>query len=198
MKTHPYTIDVITTTEGLSALAPAWDALAAQGAVVDPFRTHEWIQSWWECFRSDAELRVLVVRADREVIAVAPLMVTTERVYGKTLRCLRLLANDHTPRCDFIVARGSDEAYQAIWDFLMNGSVDWDIVCLRELPAESSTWPELTRRADVSGTRYGRRHSTQSPILATRSNWQQYGAALPKKRRSFLRTWLKRLSTLGE
>ena len=51
----------------------------------------------------------------------------------------------------------------------MNGSVDWDIVCLRELPAESSTWPELTRRADVSGTRYGRRHSTQSPILATRS-----------------------------
>ena len=126
-------VDVITSTSGLAALAPVWDRLVAQSGLTHPFVTHEWILTWWECFGSDAELCVLVVRADGEPIAIAPLMRTTERLYGKQVRCLRFLANDHTPRCDVIVGSRPRDAYAAIWNFLMSESPLWDVVVFVQL-----------------------------------------------------------------
>lgn len=192
------TVEVITSTNALEELRPIWDQLLSQAGLTHPFMTHEWIRTWWECFGGDADLCVLLVRAEGEPIALAPLMRTTERIYGKRSRCLRLLANDHTPRCDFIIASRPDDAYTAVWDFLMNGSAAWDMVLLRELPVNSRTSHELTRRAEQSGTLSGRWQSSHSPFLNTASEWNHYMESLPKKRRWFLRTWLKRLSALGD
>jgi CelD/BcsL family acetyltransferase involved in cellulose biosynthesis len=192
------TVEVITTSEGLADLAPIWGQLVCRAGLTHPFLTHEWIRTWWECFGGDAELCVLLVCADGEPIAIAPLMRTTERIYGKSSRCLRLLANDHTPRCDFIIAARPDDVYTAIWNFLMDGSRDWDMVLLRELPADSRTSHEFTRRAAEGGTLSGHRQSTHSPFLPTTSEWNRYVESLPKKRRWSLRTWLKRLAALGD
>src|SRR5437899_9232551 len=118
----PCTLETITSTSALTELRPVWDRLVAQSALEHPFVTYDWIRTWWECFGVGAQLCVVLVRAEGEPIAIAPFMRTTERLYGRQLRCLRFLANDHTPRCDVIVAAKPRAAYAAIWRFLTSES----------------------------------------------------------------------------
>jgi CelD/BcsL family acetyltransferase involved in cellulose biosynthesis len=191
------TLELITTNDALEKIGPLWDRLAARARLTNPFLTYDWIRTWWECFRSNAELCIVIVRADDEPIAIAPLMRTTERVYGAQTRCLRFIANEHTPRCDFIVGARPDEAYAAICDFVMSGSADWDMVQLRDIPADSQTLPELQSRAEDSGILSGVRQAAASLYIRTTSDWDHYVMSLPSKRRWFLRNRLRRLATKG-
>jgi len=191
------TLEVITSSRALAELGPVWDRLVEQSGLTHPFVTHDWMRTWWECFGGDAELCIVLVRADGEPIAIAPFMRTTERLYGRQVRCLRFLANDPTPRCDFIVGARPDDAYAAIWKFLMSESALWDIVMLRELPAGSRTLKELPVRAKQGGVLWGRWHSDDSPFIPMVSGWDRYMESLPTKHRSNLRNRFKRLSALG-
>ena len=137
-------VEVITTAERLAEIGPIWDDLVARAGVTHPFVTHAWVQTWWECFGADAELMILLLRQAGEPIAIAPLQRVTERIYGRAHRCARFLANDHTPRSDFVVAAKSDEAYSAICKFLMSEDGGWDVLQLRDVPADSPTLRELT------------------------------------------------------
>ncbi|HEY8134330.1 MAG TPA: GNAT family N-acetyltransferase [Thermoanaerobaculia bacterium] len=191
------TIEVVTTSEGLALLGPVWDRLVARAGVTHPFVTHAWIQTWWECFGADAELFIIVVRAGAETIAIAPLMRVTERIYGARHRCLRFVANDHTPRSDFIVADGAAEAYAAICQFLMRQSADWDVLQLRDVPCDSLTSQQLKSHAAEYGYLAGVRASANSPFLPMTAGWDSYLESLPPKRRWFLRNRLKRLAKTG-
>src|SRR5205807_8939260 len=73
-----FTVEVITTTERLSELAGIWKRLTSEAEIEHPFLTYDWIRTWWDCFGAGAELRILLVRAGGEPIAIAPLMRTTE------------------------------------------------------------------------------------------------------------------------
>ena len=191
------TVEVVSTTDRLMEIAPMWDQLVAAAGVTHPFVTHTWIQAWWECFRGDAELFILLVRRDGEPIAIAPLMRVTERMYGARRRCVRFIANDHTPRFDFIVASRPDEAYAAICKFLMSDSASWDVLQLHEVPSDSRTVEELSGHAAQYDFLAGIRHAAKSPVLPTTAGWDRYMETLSPKRRWFLRNRLKRLSKLG-
>jgi len=197
MTTDRCTVEVIRTADALAQLAPIWDDLVERTGVNHPFITHAWIQTWWESFGAGGELLVLLVRADGEPIAIAPFMRVTERIYGARHRCLRFIANDHTPRCDFIVAANPAEAYAAICKFLMSECADWDVLQLRDVPSDSRTLGELTRHAAQYGFLSGIRRAADSPFLPTTFPWDEYLQSLSPKRRWFLRNRLKRLSKLG-
>jgi CelD/BcsL family acetyltransferase involved in cellulose biosynthesis len=191
------TVEVITASERLAELGPIWDELVARARVTHPFVTHMWMQTWWDSFGADAELFILLVRDHDGPIAIAPLMRVKARIYGARHRCLQFLANDHTPRCDFIVAARPAEAYAAICKFLMSESADWDVLQLRDVPSESGTLQELTSHAAQYGFLSGVRRAGDSPFLTTTIAWDEYMESLPPKRRWFLRNRLKRLSKLG-
>jgi CelD/BcsL family acetyltransferase involved in cellulose biosynthesis len=191
------TIEIIDTTERLAELAPTWDRLVTRAGVTHPFVTHTWMQTWWECFGAGAELMVLLIRSDGEPIAIAPFQRRTERIYGARHRCLRFLANDHSPRCDFIIAAKPVEAYASIGKFLMSESASWDVLQLCDVPADSRTVRELTSHAAQYGFLSGVRRGPNSPVAPTTSRWDEYFETLPSKRRWFLRNRLKRLSKSG-
>ena len=197
MISNSCTVEVISTSDGLAALGPVWEDLVARARVTHPFVTHGWIQSWWESFGNGAEMVILLVRAEGELIAVAPFMRVTERICGARHRCLRFMANDHTPRCDFIIAAKPADAYAAICKFLMSESADWDVLQLRDVPADSRTVSELTNHAAKYGFLSGVRRGADSPFLPTTFGWERYMDTLSPKRRWFLRNRLKRLSKLG-
>lgn len=191
------TVEVIDTQAGLAELRPVWDRLVARAGITHPFVTHTWMQTFWECFGTGAELMVLLIRSNGEPIAIAPFQRRNERLYGARHRSVRFLANDHSPRCDFIVAANSDEAYAAIGKFLMSESPNWDVLQLSDVPDESRTVRELTRRAAQYGFLSGVRRGPDSPVASTTSPWEDHLETLPAKRRWFLRNRLKRLSKSG-
>ena len=193
------TIEVIDTADALGALAPIWEELVTRAGVTHPFVTHLWMQTWWESFGADAELMVLLIRSNGEPVAIAPLQRRTTRIYGARHRSVGFLANEHSPRCDFIIAADADaaEVYGSVGKFLMSGTAEWDVVQLGDVPADSDTVRELTSHAAQYGFLSGIRRGPDSPVASTTSSWEEHFETLPSKRRWFLRNRLKRLSRSG-
>jgi CelD/BcsL family acetyltransferase involved in cellulose biosynthesis len=183
----------------LRQLAPAWRELVAVSGVDHPFTTPEWIESWWEAFGGGPrKLFVLSAWRGRSCVGVAPLALRRGRLYGIPVRRCESIGNTHTPRWDVLVAPGEEEAYGALWRFLVQNSALWDVLLLAQLPAESRTldlWPKL---AEQGGMLSGRWTAGGSPRVPIRGDWESYVATLPRKHRSNLRNRSRRLAKLGE
>lgn len=190
-------VDTISDYQSLVELKPAWDRLLAEAGVEHPFLSHEWVRTWWECFGMGKRLHVLVVKDAGEPVAIAPLMVAEGRMYGIRVRWLEFIYNDHTPRFDFIVKAGRTDAYQAIWDCLLEQRELWDALRFCQLTTDSPTLQEITRLARGSNFRLGMWPSTTSPYLPINTPWETYVGSLKSKHRSNLRNRQKRLAQLG-
>ncbi|WBO66243.1 GNAT family N-acetyltransferase [Streptomyces camelliae] len=72
---HPaHTVDLVTDEQAFAALAPAWERLHGRCAAATPFQNHAWLHSWWLSYGTPGRLRLLLVRAGRDLLAAAPLM----------------------------------------------------------------------------------------------------------------------------
>ncbi|MFF5855731.1 GNAT family N-acetyltransferase [Streptomyces sp. NPDC012751] len=67
------TVDLVTDGAAFAALAPAWGRLFGRCAAATPFQSHAWLHSWWLSYGRPGRLRLLVVRAGRDLVAAAPL-----------------------------------------------------------------------------------------------------------------------------
>ncbi|WP_410970048.1 hypothetical protein, partial [Salmonella sp. SAL4458] len=86
-----WTIEVVTDYADFLALEPAWNTLVQRAGIDHPFLTHEWIRTWWDCFGGERQLHIVLVKARDELVAIAPLMLGAERMYGLHVRQLEFI-----------------------------------------------------------------------------------------------------------
>ncbi|MEZ0092407.1 GNAT family N-acetyltransferase [Streptacidiphilus sp. EB129] len=67
-------VEVVRDAAVLDSLAAEWDALVDRCSAATPFQSHAWLSSWWHSYGRRGRLRVLTVRQDGQLVAVAPLM----------------------------------------------------------------------------------------------------------------------------
>ena len=190
-------VETIADVEGLLRLEGEWDRAVQQAGIEHPFLSHAWVRTWWECFGSGRTLHVLVVRIDGEVAAIAPLLREEARLYGVRVRQIGSLHNDHTPRCDFIVARRADEACRAIWEHLRSTRDLWDVLSFRQVPGSPGAPRALWRMAEADGFRTGVWRGESSPYVALGRPFDAYLAGLSHNHRGQMRKRLRRLARLG-
>jgi CelD/BcsL family acetyltransferase involved in cellulose biosynthesis len=191
-------VDVVSDYAAFVALESAWNDTVDRARVAHPFLRHEWIRTWWDSFGTNHRLYVLVVRDSDRIIAIAPLMREATTSYGVPVRRIALLANDHTPRTDFIIADQPDDAYRAIWNALRENVDQWDVLQLTQLPRASTTLGVVSQLAAAEGLATGTWHSSDSPYLELAGTWDEYWASLPSKFRGNIRNRLSRLTRIGE
>jgi CelD/BcsL family acetyltransferase involved in cellulose biosynthesis len=201
-------IDIVRDDEQFVALESEWNDAVERASVPHPFLRHEWVRTWWDSFgrsthsarsgRTDRQLHIIVVREGGRIAGIAPLMRETTTSYGLSIKRLALLANDHTPRTDFVVAGNAAEVYAAIWNTLRDGMDQWDVVQLTQLLKGSATGAAMTRFAADNALPVGTWKSTDSPYLELAGTWDSYWGALPAKFRSNVRNRLSRLKQIGE
>jgi CelD/BcsL family acetyltransferase involved in cellulose biosynthesis len=191
-------VEVVTDEHAFNALAGDWNDAVERAAVPYPFLRHEWVRTWWECFHAGARLHVLIVRRNGRIAAIAPLLLETTLMYGVRVRRLRFLQNDHTPRCDFIVADAPDESYRALWSALAQTSSAWDVIQLSQLPRGSMTLDILPGLACADGCTSGVWRSGDAPYLVLRSTLPEFMQSLSAKFRQNLRNRQARLARIGE
>jgi CelD/BcsL family acetyltransferase involved in cellulose biosynthesis len=192
------TTDVVGDYASFVALETEWNDAVERAHVPHPFLRHEWVRTWWDCFQGGRQLHVIVVRDADRIVGIAPLMRETATSYGLPIRRLALLANDHTPRTDILVAGHADEVYRAIWQTLREDIDHWDVVQLTQLLKGSPTIPALTRLAAADSLPIGTWKSNDSPCLELAGTWDSYWASLSAKFRSNVRNRLSRLTQIGE
>ena len=192
------TTDVVGDYASFLALEAEWNDAVERAHVPHPFLRHEWVRTWWDSFQGGRQLHVVVVRDAGRIVGIAPLMRETATSYGLPIRRLALLANDHTPRTDILVAGNADEVYRAIWQTLREDIDQWDVVQLTQLLKGSPTIPALTRLAAADSLPIGTWKSSDSPCLELAGTWDSYWASLSAKFRSNVRNRLSRLKQIGE
>jgi CelD/BcsL family acetyltransferase involved in cellulose biosynthesis len=190
-------VHVVTDEAAFLSLEAEWNETVERAGVGYPFLRHEWLRTWWECFGSGGRLHIVIVRTGGRIAAIAPLMSDTTRMYGISIRRLRLLHNDHTPRGDFIVADRPEESYQAIWAALYQRREQWDVLQLSQVPQESSTLACVSTLAIADGCGTGVWRSGDAPYLELRGSWDEYFESLTAKFRQNVRNRLSRLNRLG-
>ena len=192
------TTEVIADYSDFLRLEGEWNDAVERAQIPHPFLRHEWIRTWWDSFGGSRQLFVLVVRDEGRIMAIAPLMRETALAYGLPVRRLTLLANDHTPRTDFVIADKPDDAYRAIWSALLRDSDQWDVLQLTQLLRTSTTVAVMSQFATAEGLPIGVWKSSDSPYLELAGTWDSYWASLSSKFRSNVRNRLSRLKQIGE
>lgn len=189
-------IRAITSPEDFAALEPVWNSVLRRARIDHPFLEYTWARTWWECFGGGSRLNILVVMADEEPVAIAPLILTSIRMWGIPVSRLSFLYNDHVPRADFIVAQGHGDAYRAIWNHLRETG-GWDLLQLCQLTEDSPALDRLRALAAGDGCRSGVWESSLSPYIELRGDWADYEQGLASKHKANLRNRFKRLRQLG-
>jgi CelD/BcsL family acetyltransferase involved in cellulose biosynthesis len=189
-------VETINGFQAFRDLEPAWNEVAAKAGLDHPFLEHAWVRTWWECFGAGSTLQILLVKANEEIVAIAPLILTPIRMWGIKMRRLGFLHNAHVPRADYLIARSPQDAYRIIWDHLSRRR-DWDLLQFCQLPEESPTLAALAGLAARDRYQCITWVSGASPYLQIRGTWDRYCQGLSAKHRSNLRNRFKRLSGLG-
>ncbi|TLY28697.1 MAG: GNAT family N-acetyltransferase [Nitrospirae bacterium] len=192
------TVETISDFGSFLSLAPVWDHLVERAGIDHPFLRHDWVRIWWDCFGTGKELRIFVVKAGEEAVAIAPFMLSRGRMCGCPVRLMEFISNVYTERFDLVLTRSSQEACRAIWRHLMTQKGLWDVVRLCQLPAGSRALEELPRLATADGFLTGIWRSLDSPFIDLTGGWEAYLKGLSSNQRHNVRRWLYRLGQLGE
>jgi len=195
--TARYEVETLDDFDSFLRLEPAWNELIEQSGISFPFVTHEWVRTWIEYFGAGQSMHVLLVKSGRALVGIVPLMLRQGWMYGVPVRRLQSIHNVYTERFDFIVNGPADEIYPAIWNHLTTRGPRWDVLELRQVPADSPTLAHLTRLAAADRHPTERWHSCDSPYLPVEGSWESYFPTLDRKLRANLRNRLGRLSRRG-
>ena len=190
--------EIVSDYDSFIALESEWNDAVQRAEIPHPFLRHEWVRTWWDSFQGDRELHIVIVREDDRLVGIAPLMRENAVIYGLPVRRLALVANDHTPRTDFVVTGDKNEVYRAIWNSLAGEMDRWDVLQLTQLPRTSPTIRAISGLAAADQLPIGTWKSSDSPYLELAGTWESYWGSLSAKFRSNVRNRLTRLKQIGE
>lgn len=188
----------ITTFSEFLAVEHDWERLVTASGCTHPFVQHAWLRSWWSAFGAGKAMHVILAYRGDTPIAAAPLMCTERRLVGLTARVVEAIANDHTPRYEFLVARGEEAAgFAALWHELTDGRVEWDVLQLRQLLTDSPTRVVVEEYARRYRLPTGIWNAERSPYVEFAGSWDDYFQTLSHNHRRNVGKGLRRLERLG-
>jgi CelD/BcsL family acetyltransferase involved in cellulose biosynthesis len=164
--TAPLTVELVEGREGFNALEKEWNAALSRGPRDEPMLRHEWVRAWIENFAPGTPLRVILVRAGRELHAAVPLIEVEERNADTCFLPLTTWTtphNDHSQRGGVLLGARGVEALPMVWERLA-GLAGWDRLRLRDLPHGAPEW-KLRDLAESAGFPCGLWTSLRSPYL---------------------------------
>lgn len=149
-------LEIVTSEERLTALAPAWDALwrQADGLV---FQSYGWISAWWRTTpgRDQRGLLIGLVWNGENLEAVLPFATIRRR----GIRILEWAAKEHSDYGDILMAPGwSREAAAALWRAIAKAG-RFDMAYLNRLAPEALARQILT--GDNAALRLSPNHRTE-------------------------------------
>lgn len=171
--------------QSLAEHAGAWNRLA--GDV--PFRTWQWLATWWRHYGSPGGLNVLAVFDRGELVGLAPWYRTRCPSRGRTLRLMGdgeicseyvtvlSLPGMEQPVGEALACRLAESSAEDAWDLLELSAVNPDDFCVKT----------LARRLAAAGCRLHTRAGPNCWRIPLPATWEDYLRALSRNRRKALR-----------
>ena len=144
LKARPIRITLVDDLEALWLRKTEWNALVERSETSTVFQTFEWHASWWKVFGVEARPLVLLAEAAGELVGIAPLMVTEQRVLGQKRQGVEFIGAGSSDYCDFILDPTRPEVLPLMLAWMLESRHHWDLLHLSEIPNTSSTLSALS------------------------------------------------------
>ena len=125
-----------TSFEGLKT---PWSDLLDKSPEGSLFLSYEWASTWWKHFGSGADLWLLLVWDEDELLGVAPMTIRRVRYSGLPVRMLGMFANKHVSRADILSPTRPAEVMHALVRYWKRHHGFWDVLKLEGIPLSSAT-----------------------------------------------------------
>jgi CelD/BcsL family acetyltransferase involved in cellulose biosynthesis len=191
-------LTTVTDEDTLSLLKDEWNGLLSQSRSDTVFLTWEWLEAWWQCFRHQEELWLLLIKSPQgQLVGIAPFCRVRERAFGRrALKCVRFIGDRFagSEYLDFIIRQGWEErVLEAIFQYLAKRQGYWDILRLNLLPATSVARPFLARWSENARHRL-RAESIVCSSVPLPGTWDSYLKTLRPRFRTSLRSKTRNLN----
>ena len=132
-----YSVETITGVDEFNALRRDWNGLLNEHSRYRPYLEHEWFELWLNYFMDGNRLRILVVKEEDQIKAIAPLVEKITKFKGIPIKKIDLIGNIASPARRFLLAEPEEEKkiLHAIFGSL-RGCRDWSLLELHSLPME--------------------------------------------------------------
>ena len=157
----------------------------------NPFLTHEWLSTWWECFSQGSSLEVLLFKEEAgNVLGMAPFMVQ------ETI--LRFIASQEvSDYCDVVAGKGREQKlYESLWDYFGMIPPEIEKIDLMNIRSPSPMLDLSPRLVSEYGYSISCTEFEVAPLLELPNSYQDYLEGLSKKKRHELRRKLRRMGSL--
>jgi CelD/BcsL family acetyltransferase involved in cellulose biosynthesis len=138
-----YSVEPITTEEGLSNLKDDWNRLSESAEFPNVFMTFDWFRTWNEC-RSREQLRglrrpnILVLKQNDTVVGISPLVYRETSRFGLAVRKLEFIGREADYN-DFVLGDDPASQSEALAHFLADTQDQWDLLDLWDLRDTGTT-----------------------------------------------------------
>jgi len=178
-------------------LKATWNALNRESISPNLTVSHEWVWTWWKAFGSSGTLWILVAKENGEIVGIAPFMKTRISKFRTRLRTIQFLANAHSNKTGFLVAKNNTRFFNGLVNFLYERRSEFDFLNFMLLPEEDEFVKMVKSRETVHHFFWGTRPGTASPIVQLESTFDDYLMKLSKKSRYNVRKKRREIEKIG-
>ena len=174
-----------------------WDALLEKNCSNVPFLRHGYLSSWWQYKGGgewpDAQLQIISVRKDGQLIGIAPFFSAVHEGHKKLLLLGSIEISDYL---DFIHdPKYSAEFFEQLFNFLDGESFsDIHDFLLFNIPEHSLTSAYVEKECQKHNWVVKAGQAYPTPIIHLADNWEDYLAGIDKKQRHEIRRKMRRAS----
>lgn len=167
---------IATDVSALPLTVQKWAQLVESAATCTVFQSYQWFNAWWRTFATDRQLRFLWILERGEIVAFAPMMLTT----ANGLRKLEFVGAGNADYLDFCYPQDRPDLLAALLECLQHCGHEWDIVRLANLPTHSVTFQHLRSSARRHGMRYLHEATVLCPTLVLTDRVEQVRGIIDK------------------
>ena len=182
--------------EELASYRLVWHSLLLKTRNATFFQSLDWLETFWQHFGADKQLRVLIVSAEGQTIGILPLVVVTEPTRVGPVRFLTYPLQDwgsfYGP-----IGPNPTATLVAAMRHLRETRRDWDVMDLRWIDCDRSDRGRTEQAMAQVGFRPRKQPWMRGSVVDLPETWDEYWRARPSRWRENVRRCRRRLEDLG-
>jgi CelD/BcsL family acetyltransferase involved in cellulose biosynthesis len=168
----------------IDTVLPAWEELFRSDPEASPFTSPGGARAWTKSWLGSGRPWIIAVREDGQLTGLAPFVISRRGPF-RTLSQL----GGHPQRDVLALPDARQQAVEAVAAEVVRRRGEWDLLAVNCFPGDSRLVASLLRQ----GLHSHCRRRASYPGLALPETFDEYLAALPRKRRKDLRRHLRRI-----
>ena len=172
------TLKVINSYDDFISLRSSWNHLLERSESNGIFLTWEWLRNWWDTFKLDKELLIILGYRNDDLVAIAPFMTKNCVMFGFQLRSIEFIGSGLESMPDHLnlitLKEIKYEFIRRICDYLQMHKHSWDILRLNDMQEDHDLMMYLPKFLGADKVSILSKPQDICPYIELPGSWDDY------------------------